>query len=381
MNITYDRAKIEDIACIYQLNKQLIHDYEKIENIDYDKVLNWVQKKIESCINEYTTIYADGVKAGYYHFYKNEDAEFEIDDLYIFPEFQNKGIGSNVISKCCSAVTEPVMLYVYIKNQKAVSLYKRLGFEVVKTIKDSRFIMKKDCSNRKYYAAYDERYKTAHAHGVSWSSDISTPIVMDVIEKYNINHNHQLLEIGCGEGRDSRTVLEHGYQLMATDISNEAIAYCKRLMPQYERNFRVLDCLSEKLNAQFDFIFGIAVIHMLILDEDRNGFYQFIYNHLRADGIALICTMGDGELETQSDIRQAFSLQERNHESGKMMVAGTSCRMVSFSTFENELKQNRFDIIEKGLTSSLPNFNSLMYAVVRKQKAMYFHMTAEPKTA
>lgn len=381
MNITYDRAKIEDIACIYQLNKQLIHDYEKIENIDYDKVLNWVQKKIESCINEYTTIYADGVKAGYYHFYKNEDAEFEIDDLYIFPEFQNKGIGSNVISKCCSAVTEPVMLYVYIKNQKAVSLYKRLGFEVVKTIKDSRFIMKKDCSNRKYYAAYDERYKTAHAHGVSWSSDISTPIVMDVIEKYNINHNHQLLEIGCGEGRDSRTVLEHGYQLMATDISNEAIAYCKRLMPQYERNFRVLDCLSEKLNAQFDFIFGIAVIHMLILDEDRNGFYQFIYNHLRSDGIALICTMGDGELETQSDIRQAFSLQERNHESGKMMVAGTSCRMVSFSTFENELKQNRFDIIEKGLTSSLPNFNSLMYAVVRKQKAMYFHMTAEPKTA
>lgn len=241
--------------------------------------------------------------------------------------------------------------------------------------------MKKDCSNRKYYAAYDERYKTAHAHGVSWSSDISTPIVMDVIEKYNINHNHQLLEIGCGEGRDSRTVLEHGYQLMATDISNEAIAYCKRLMPQYERNFRVLDCLSEKLNAQFDFIFGIAVIHMLILDEDRNGFYQFIYNHLRSDGIALICTMGDGELETQSDIRQAFSLQERNHESGKMMVAGTSCRMVSFSTFENELKQNRFDIIEKGLTSSLPNFNSLMYAVVRKQKAMYFHMTAEPKTA
>lgn len=366
MNITYDRAKSEDVECIYQLCKQLIHDYENIENIEYDKVLNWVRKKIEKCIEEYTTIYADGKKAGYYHFYKNEDAEFEIDDLYIFPEFQNKGIGSKVISKCCSAVNEPVMLYVFIKNQRAVSLYKRLGFGVVKTIKDSRFIMKNDNNSRKYYAAYDERYKTAHAHGVSWSSDISTPIVMEVIKKYNINHNHQLLEIGCGEGRDSRLVLENGYQLMATDISNEAIAYCQKIMPQYESNFSVLDCLSDMLNAQFDFIYGIAVIHMLVLDEDRNGFYQFIYNHLRTDGIALICTMGDGEFETQSDISQAFRLQERNHESGKMMVAGTSCRMVSFRTFEKELKQNRLDIIEKGITSSLPNFNSLMYTVVRK---------------
>ena len=161
-------------------------------------------------------------------------------------------------------------------------------------------------------------------------------------------------------------VLENGYQLMATDISREAIAYCKKRMPRYESNFSVLDCLSDDLYSRFDFIFGIAVIHMLVLDEDRNGFYQFIHKHLSADGIALICTMGDGEFETQSDISEAFTLQERNHESGKMMVAGTSCRMVSFSTFENELARNDLSIIEKGITSSLPNFNSLMYAVVRK---------------
>lgn len=367
MDITYRKAQIEDIECIYQLCTQLIQDYENTESIDYDKVRKWIQKKIENCIAEYTAIYVDGQKAGYYHFYKNEDSEFEIDDLYIFTEYQNKGIGTHIIRKCCSSVNEPVILYVFIKNQRAVSLYKRLGFEVVKTIQDSRYIMKNDKNSRKYYAAYDERYKTAHAHGVSWSSDVSTPIVMEVIKKFGINHEHRLLEIGCGEGRDSRAVLEHGYQLMATDISTEAITYCKKEMPQYESHFSVLDCLSDKLNTQFDFIFGIAVIHMLVLDKDRNGFYQFIYNHLGTDGIALICTMGDGEFESQSDISQAFTLQERNHESGKMMVAGTSCRMVSFSTFEKELLENKLDIIEKGITSSLPNFNSLMYAVVRKQ--------------
>ena len=77
--------------------------------------------------------------------------------------------------------------------------------------------------NRKYYTAYDERYKTAHKNGISWSSNKSSPIVMEVIEKYNIELEQCLLEIGCGEGRDSRTVLENGFNLISTDISNEAI--------------------------------------------------------------------------------------------------------------------------------------------------------------
>lgn len=219
--------------------------------------------------------------------------------------------------------------------------------------------------NRKYYAAYDERYKTAHAQGVSWSSNVSTPIVMEVIERFGISHSQRLLEIGCGEGRDSRTVLEHGFQLTATDISGEAISYCKQKMPEFANQFRVLDCLSGELDEKFDFIFAVAVLHMLVPDGDRDGFYGFLRSHLSNGGIALICTMGDGEIERQSDIRTAFTLQERNHESGKMLVAGTSCRMVSWNTFEEELARNGFTVIEKGMTSSLPDFNSLMYAVVK----------------
>ncbi len=224
--------------------------------------------------------------------------------------------------------------------------------------------MNKD--TRKYYAAYDERYKTAHGHGVSWASDISTPIVLETIEKHHIGHGRRILEIGCGEGRDAKSLLDKGYHLLATDISSEAIAYCQKQLPQYADHFQVLDCLSDKPDTTFDFIYAVAVVHMLVLDEDRNGFYRFIHECLNPDGIALICTMGDGQFEIQSDITQAFTLQERNHETGKMMVAGTSCRMVSFETLENELVRNRLAILEKGITSSLPDFNSLMYTVVKK---------------
>ena len=222
-------------------------------------------------------------------------------------------------------------------------------------------------TERKYYTAYEDRYKTAHAHGVSWASDTCTPIVLEVLEKLGIQRDRKLLEIGCGEGRDAKEVLKSGYDLTATDISSEAVSFCKTKYPEFSDRFKVLDCLSERLDKQFDFIYSVAVIHMLVLDKDRDGFYGFIRDHLKPDGCALICTMGDGVYEMQSDITKAFELQEREHGSGKMVVAGTSCRMVSFETFMHELTRNGLEAIEKGITSSMPEFNSLMYAVVQRK--------------
>ena len=92
MELTYKSAKAEDIEPVYALCKALIEKYEQPETVDLPKVLRWVRHKIETSIGEYTVVCADGRKAGYYHFYKNEDGMFELDDLYVFPEFQNRGI-------------------------------------------------------------------------------------------------------------------------------------------------------------------------------------------------------------------------------------------------------------------------------------------------
>ena len=76
-------------------------------------------------------------------FLRNEDGKLEIDDLYTFPAYQKRGTGTYVINNILITINEPVMLYVFSKNEKAVSLYKRLGFRIIRNIKDSHYIMEK----------------------------------------------------------------------------------------------------------------------------------------------------------------------------------------------------------------------------------------------
>ena len=78
----------------------------------------------------------------------------------------------------------------------------------------------------KYYKAYDKRYKKVHENHLSWASNNNSKIVEEVMIKYNILSKSKILEIGCGEGRDARYLLRKGYNIYATDVSEEAIKYC-----------------------------------------------------------------------------------------------------------------------------------------------------------
>jgi cyclopropane fatty-acyl-phospholipid synthase-like methyltransferase len=221
---------------------------------------------------------------------------------------------------------------------------------------------------RKYYEAYDDRYKQVHQANLCWFDSKHSPVLAEIIGNYHICKEHSILEIGCGEGRDAAFLLEGNYNLLATDISPEAIRYCRQALPEKAEHFAILDCLSQNLDQKFDFIYAIAVVHMLVLDTDRTAFYAFIKEHLSANGIALICSMGDGEHEHSSDIRSAFNIQNRLHEgSGTYLnIASTSCRVVSMLNFRNEIENSGLCILESGKTVIEPDFPQMLYAVVKK---------------
>ena len=63
---------------------------------------------------------------------------------------------------------------------------------------------------RKYYEAYDKRYKQVHDRGLSWSPNDNTQLIEKIIRKYHLE-KEKMLEIGCGEGRDARYLLNKNY--------------------------------------------------------------------------------------------------------------------------------------------------------------------------
>lgn len=220
---------------------------------------------------------------------------------------------------------------------------------------------------KRYYEAYDLRYQQVHGAGLTWFGGKPTEIVARMLTKYCIAPGMPVLEIGCGEGADAAALLAEGFDVLATDVSLEAIRFCREKYPRWAEHFAVLDCLRDGLDRRFDFIYAVAVLHMLVPDEDRQGLLAFILDHLTSEGTALVVVMGDGEMRRATDVNAAFDVQERTHEaSGRTLaLASTSCRMVTWEEFREELTRAQLEIVELGNTS-WDDSDFSMYAVVKR---------------
>ena len=146
MLLIYQPADASDLDALFAFNKELIDRYEDLNQIPYQKVLAWVRQKLEQQIQEYTCVFADGQKAGYYHFSPMDSNTMELDDLYLFPAFRGHGIGTAVIQKCCAETSQPILLYVFQKNTGAIALYQRMGFQIqctTQNVSRTRYIMRR----------------------------------------------------------------------------------------------------------------------------------------------------------------------------------------------------------------------------------------------
>ena len=137
MNLLFCAASESDVPVIYEQAKALIDDYEDIQSIDYDKVLAWVKKKIETEIYSYTRVLRDGEICAYYRLCPDG----ELDDLYVLDGFKGQKIGSAILNKCINESQNNLWLYVFSCNTRAIAFYERFGFTVREQIGSTRLIM------------------------------------------------------------------------------------------------------------------------------------------------------------------------------------------------------------------------------------------------
>lgn len=77
---------------------------------------------------------------------------------------------------------------------------------------------------RKYYKAYDDRYRQVHNESLKWFSEEHSEIVTDVVSKYQIELSAKILEIGC----NNLEVVEQGITSIEPDFPMMMYAVVKR---------------------------------------------------------------------------------------------------------------------------------------------------------
>ena len=225
---------------------------------------------------------------------------------------------------------------------------------------------------KKYYEAYDDRYKKVHSEkGLAWAGKEHSPTIEKLLQKYEATKDSSILEIGCGEGQNAIYLLSKGYNVIASDVSPEAIRWCKEKALSIglnDKSFFVMDILSNKLTEKFDFIYSVAVLHMLVEDKDRQKFLKFIFNHLKPEGKAFIVVMGDGIMTRKTNTTRAFELTDRTFGNETIRVATTSCRIVTKDEFTEEIEAANLKILNLGLDYTIAGFEVSMVAEVEKNK-------------
>jgi SAM-dependent methyltransferase len=137
-------------------------------------------------------------------------------------------------------------------------------------------------------------------------------IILDILkEKYgtlNKLRKCDVLEIGCGNGRDSKFFCNFSKTYIATDKSKAKINEAENLKhPLYENlTFMVNDIVESKITNKFNIIIAINVIHFT--GNKINIAFDNMMKCLKKDGIIIITephikpvNWGDESLNKKSD--------------------------------------------------------------------------------
>lgn len=226
---------------------------------------------------------------------------------------------------------------------------------------------------KKYYQAYEERYKSVHRLGYLWFSTEPTPELLNWVKTKKIPFDEPILEVGCGEGRDILHLATQGYQMAGVDISSQAISKCSEIVQRRNLvvDLKVSDALSvtKQIHKRYKWIYSVATLHMLVNSEDRICFLNELYKMLTPGGSALLVNKGDGITERVTDPQIAFTQEElilQYNEEIKVKVASTSYRAVNWDTHLSELEEAGF-IIEKKLNTENYEYQDCMTVYLKKE--------------
>lgn len=134
------KSEKRDIEKLIEYKKRTIYEYaENLSNEEIIKINNYVETNIPKLINNYCNIIVNEKIVGCVLLTDIDDGKL-LDEIYLEEQYRNQGIGTDIIKNILNK-NNIVYLWVYKKNIKAISLYKKMGFNIIKET-DTRYYMK-----------------------------------------------------------------------------------------------------------------------------------------------------------------------------------------------------------------------------------------------
>ena len=125
----------------YIKKSKLYNIFTYADDLQKDEVMrinNYVDENIPVEITDYKIIMCNKNKVGCLLVAKKDDGVI-LDEIYL-EEYRNKGIGTDIIKNILK-INPIVYLWVYKKNIKAISLYKKMEFKIINET-ENRYYMK-----------------------------------------------------------------------------------------------------------------------------------------------------------------------------------------------------------------------------------------------
>ena len=134
------KSTSNDINRLIEYKKRTIYEYAKdLSDEEINKINRYIASEVTKLIDVYCNIMVDNKIIGCLLLTNKDDGKL-LDEIYLEKVYRNKGIGTEIIRDILSN-NDIVYLWVYKKNDKAISLYRKLGFNVIEET-ESRYYMK-----------------------------------------------------------------------------------------------------------------------------------------------------------------------------------------------------------------------------------------------
>lgn len=139
-------ANEKDVDVLIKYKLENILDYaEKLSKEEIIKIKTYVNSHIPKQLNDYKMIAYDNRIIGCILILKKDDGVL-LDEIYIEENYRNRGLGTKLI-KDVILHNNIIYLWVYKENISAISLYKKLGFNILEETETRLYMVNRNGGN------------------------------------------------------------------------------------------------------------------------------------------------------------------------------------------------------------------------------------------